>query len=83
MVFNRDLWGKCLTNQGKCAMWDMWICFDRDVWGIMITKLVNDVLYYTYNISKSLFLMITIINSKMFVDNSVDKTWSNQPSVTI
>ena len=73
MVFNRDLWVKCLTNQGKCAMWAMWICFDRDVWGKMITRLVNDGLNYPYKISQSLFLMISIINSKMFVNKPVDK----------
>lgn len=54
-------------------MWGMCIYFDRDVWGIMITKLVNDVLYIPYIFPTSIFLLITIIISKMFVDNSVYK----------
>ena len=59
----------CTGYMGMC------ICFDRDVWGIMITKPDKDVLYIPYFFQQSLSLMITIINSKMFVDNSVDKTY--------
>lgn len=71
MVFNKKIWVKSLTNQGKCAMWDMCIYMDKDVWGIMITKLVKDVLYIPYIFPTSLSLMISVIISKMFVDNSV------------
>ena len=39
----------------------------------MITKLVKDVLYIPYIFLTSIYLMITIIISKMFVDNFVYK----------
>jgi hypothetical protein len=54
-------------------MWDMCICLDRDVWGKMITRLINDGLYIPYTILQSLSLMISIIISKMFVDKPVYK----------
>jgi hypothetical protein len=60
-------------------MWGMCICFDRDVWGKMITKPDNDVLYIPYTILQSLSLMITIINSKMFVDKHVHNYALNSP----
>ena len=49
----------------------------------MITKPDKNVLSYTYKISNNIYLMITIINSKIFVDKSVDKTYSNSPSVGV
>ncbi len=41
----------------------------------MITSFKIDGLSYTYKISNNLYLMITIVNSKIFVDKSVDKTY--------
>ena len=41
----------------------------------MITKPDKNVLSYTYIFSNNLYLMTTIINSKIFVDKSVDKTY--------
>lgn len=41
----------------------------------MITSFKINVLSYTYKISNNIYLMITIINSKIFVDKSVDKTY--------
>ena len=46
----------------------------------MITSFKIYGLSYTYKFSNPICLMITIINSKIFVDKSVDKTYPNSPS---
>ena len=60
MVFIKNIGVKSLTNRGICVYGDRWF-------GKMITKLKIYGLSYTYKIFKSLYLMITIINSKMYL----------------
>jgi hypothetical protein len=61
MVFNKNIWV-------------YWGYGDRG-FGKMITSFKIDGLSYTYKISNNIYPMITIINSKIFVDKSVDKTY--------
>jgi hypothetical protein len=68
MVFNKNIGVKSLTNRGICVYGDRGF-------GKMITKPDKNVLSYTYKISNPIYLMITIIVSKIFVDKSVDKTY--------
>ena len=62
MIFNKNIW--------------VYLGYGARGFGKMITKPDKNVLSYTYKISNNIYLMITIIVSKIFVDKSVDKTYS-------